>query len=103
MFGRGFDRERADYPHPLAERHGKRRVGGATADQQYGGVAGRIDIRQCFSRRRVLQPAHHRGMQAPDAQRGAEPRNQTVEIAVRLRERNGVFGQVNAGIDSEQR
>jgi len=42
-------------------------------------------------------------MQAPDTQRGAEPRNQTVEIAARLRERNGVFRQRCAGIDSDQR
>ena len=42
-------------------------------------------------------------MQAPDTQRGAKPRNQTVEIAARLRERNGVFRQAYAGIDSEQR
>ena len=46
MLGGGLDRQRADHAHPLAERHRQRRVGGATADQQYGRVAGRIEIGQ---------------------------------------------------------
>jgi len=43
VFRRGLDRERADDPHPLAERHREGGIGGATADQQHGGVAGGID------------------------------------------------------------
>ena len=44
MLRRGLDRERADHAGPLAERDRQRGIGAAAADQQHGGVAGRIDI-----------------------------------------------------------
>ena len=96
--------ERADNSHPLAKRHRKRWVGGATADQQHGGVASGIGIRNHWSRRRIVgKPAHHGGMQCPDPQRCAKTRNQAIEIAAALRERNGVLGQRAFGIDRDQR
>ena len=42
-------------------------------------------------------------MQCPDPQRCAKTRNQAIEIAAALRERNGVLGQRPFGIDSNQR
>ncbi len=61
VLGRGFDRERADHAHPLAERHRERRVGRATADQQHGRITRGIGFRISCSRRRVVvKPAHHR-------------------------------------------
>ena len=104
VFRGGFDRERADHAHPFAERYRKRRIGGAAADQQHGGVAGGIGVRQgCSLRRVVVKPAHHGGMQGPDPQRGAQARRQAIEIAAAWRERNGVFGQRCPGIDGDQR
>ncbi len=50
VFRRGLDAERADDAHPLAERHRERGIGGATADQQHGGVARGIGIGQALSR-----------------------------------------------------
>ena len=46
VLGGGFDAERADHAHPLAERHRKRGVGGTSADQQHGRIASRIGVRQ---------------------------------------------------------
>ena len=62
MTGRRLDAERADHAGLLAERHRQRRVGAAAADQQHGGVARGIDIRQRHPRGRH-QPAHHGRMQ----------------------------------------
>ena len=87
-------RERADHAGVLAERDRQRRIGAAAADQQHGGVARRIDMRQRHRRCRH-QPAHHGRMQRAHAQRGAQARHQAVGAGRRLRglalkERNDV-------------
>ena len=104
MLRRGFDRERADHADPLAERYRKRRIGGAAADQQHGGVAGRIEV-GCVARasgspsmRRITVIC-----ECANPQAGAQPRRQAIEAAAGLGKWNGVVGQRCRGIDRDQR
>ena len=104
MLGGGFDRERADHPDPLAERYRKRGVGGAAADQQHGGVAGRIEVGRRGARQRLtVQAAHHGDIKRANPQGSAQPRGQAIETAAGLRKRNGVVGQRCRGVDRDQR
>ena len=76
----------------------------AAADQQHGGVARGIGIVERRARGRIaIQPAQHRRMQRPHPQCGAQPRQQTIEIAAALGERDGVCRQRRRGIDGDQR
>ncbi len=104
VLGRRFERQRADHAHPLAERNRERRIARAAADQEHGGVTRRIAVVERRTRGRIaVEPAQHRGMQRPHPKRGAQPRQQAIEIAAALRERNGVCGQRACGIDRNQR
>ena len=109
MLGSRFDRERADHAGALAERDRQRRIGAAAADQQHGGVARRIDLRQRHRRCRH-QPAHHGRMQRAHAQRGPQARHQTVGAAalglaagLGLKERNDVVRMRRPRVDRDQR
>ena len=104
MVRRGFDAEGADDAHALAERDGQRRKGGPASKQKHGGVAGGIGIGQpdLFSRL-VFEPAQHGGVQHSHTQRGAQARDEPVDIAVAMRERNGVIGKRASGFDDDQR
>ena len=78
-----LDRKRADHAGALAKRDRQRRISAAAADQQHGGVARRIDMRQPHRRCRH-QPAHDGRVQRPYAQRGTQPGRQTVGAALSL-------------------
>ncbi len=96
-------RERADDAHALAERDRQRRVSGAAADQQDGGVARRIGVGQSGLHRSILEPPQHGDMQRPDAQGSTQARHQAIEVAASLRERQRVFRKLRLGIDGDQR
>ncbi len=88
-------------PDAFAERDGERRIGRAAADQEHGGIAGRIGLRQRDLRFR--QPAQHGGMEGAHAERGAEPRDQAVGIAAARGEGQGVLRQRARSIERHER
>ena len=107
MLCRRLDRERADHAGALAKRDRQRRIGAAAADQQHGGIARRIDMRQRHRRCRH-QPAHDGRMQRPHAQRGTQACHQTVGAArglrdLRLKEGNDVVWMRDQRVDRDQR
>ena len=97
----GVDAQRADQPHPLADRDAQRRMMAPAADQQHGGVVERIaggqfrdDVALVLER---LRPAEHGRVQGPQPLRGNHPGDQPFDRCVlgnRQRVRQGRCGIV---------
>ena len=76
---RGFERERADQSHALADRDGQRRIIAAAARDQHGRVLERVvlgHVGNVGALGDFLGPAQHRRMQRAHAQRRAQARDE---------------------------